>query len=113
MTGQVKTGAILRVLMVEDCEDDALCLERELTRGGYKLLVTRLNNPCAMGAALHDHVWDLVLADWNLQRFSGLFAFEMLKCHGLDIPFIIVSGTIGDEAATTLAPRTLGRTECS
>jgi len=99
MTGQEKTGAILRVLLVEDCEDDALLLERELTKGGYKPLVKRLDSPGAMSAALRDQTWDLVLADWNLPRFSALFALEMLKCNGFDLPFIIVSGTIGEEAA--------------
>jgi two-component system sensor histidine kinase UhpB len=99
MAGQEKMGASLRVLLVEDCEDDALLLARELTRGGYKPLVTRLDSPGAMSAALRDQTWDLVLADWNLPRFSALFALEMLKCNGLDLPFIIVSGTIGEEAA--------------
>ncbi len=101
MTGQEKTGAILRVLLVEDCEDDARLLERELTRGGYKPLVKRLDSPGAMSEALRDQTWDLVLADWSLPRFGALFALEMLKCNGLDPPFIIVSGTIGEEAAIT------------
>jgi two-component system sensor histidine kinase UhpB len=99
MTGQKKTGAILRVLLVEDCENDALLLERELTRGGFEPVVKRLDSPGAMSAALRDQTWDLVLADWSLPRFSALFALEMLKCNGLDLPFIIVSGTIGEEAA--------------
>jgi two-component system, NarL family, sensor histidine kinase UhpB len=101
MTNQEKTGAILRVLLVEDCEDDALLLERELTKGGYKPLVKRLDSPSAMSAALHDQTWDLVLADWNLPRFSAIFALEMLKCSGFDLPFIIVSGTMDEEAAIT------------
>jgi len=99
MTGQDETGTRLRVLLVEDCEDDALLLERELTKGWYKPLVKRLDSPGAMSAALRDQTWDLVLADWNLPRFSALFALEMLKCNGFDLPFIIVSGTIGEEAA--------------
>jgi DNA-binding response OmpR family regulator len=78
MTGQEKTGATLRVLLVEDCEDDALFIERELTKGGYKPLVTRVDSPGAMNAALRDQTWDLVLSDWNLPRFSALFAIEML-----------------------------------
>jgi len=99
MTGQKKTGTILRVLLVEDCEDDALLLEHELTRGGYKPLVKRVDSPGTMNAALHDQTWDLVLSDWSLPRFSAIFAIEMLKCNALDLPFIIVSGTIGEEAA--------------
>ncbi|MEY4705577.1 MAG: hypothetical protein RL042_1782 [Nitrospirota bacterium] len=92
---------LLRVLLIEDSEDDALLLERELTRGGYAPLVTRVDEPGAMHAALRDQTWDCVLADWNLPRFSALFALEMLKSQGLDLPFIIVSGAIGEEAATS------------
>ncbi|MEO6545391.1 MAG: PAS domain-containing protein [Nitrospiraceae bacterium] len=92
-------GTTLRVLLVEDCEDDALLLERELMKGGYTPLVKRLDSPGAMNEALRNQTWDLVLADWNLPRFSALFALEMLKSNGLDLPFIIVSGTIGEEAA--------------
>lgn len=99
MTDQEKTGAILRVLLVEDCEDDARLLERELIRGGYKPLIKRLDSPGAMNEALREQTWDLVLTDWTLPRFSALFALEMLKCNGLDLPFIIVSGTIDEEVA--------------
>lgn len=99
MTDQKKTGVNLRVLLVEDCEDDALLIERELTLGGYTPLVKRLDSPGAMNEALREQTWDLVLADWNLPQFSALFALEMLKSKGLDLPFIIVSGTIGEEAA--------------
>lgn len=99
MTGQEKTETILRVLLIEDCEDDALLLERELTRGGYKPCIARVDSPGTMNEALRNRIWDLVLADWNLPRFGALFALEMLKSKGLDLPFIIVSGTIGEEAA--------------
>ena len=99
MTAQEQTGVSLRVLLIEDCEDDALLLEREFTRGGYRPVVKRVDSPGAMHTAVRDHMWDLVLSDWNLPRFSALFALEMLKSNGLDLPFIIVSGTIGEEAA--------------
>ena len=101
LTGQKDMGTTLRVLLVEDCEDDAALIERELTRGGYKPLVNRVDSPGAMTEALREQTWDLVLADWNLPRFSALFALEMLKCNGRDLPFIIVSGVIGEEAAIT------------
>ena len=90
-------GTPLRVLLVEDCEDDATLIERELTRGGYKPLINRVDSPSAMTAALRDRTWDLVLSDWNLPQFSALFALEILKCKGLDLPFIIVSGAIDEE----------------
>lgn len=102
MTDQKKTGVILRVLLVADCEEDAQLLERELIRGGYKPLVKRLDSPGAMSAALRNQTWDLVLTDWRLPRFSALFAYEIIKCSGLDLPFIIVSATIDEEVAIGL-----------
>ena len=87
------------MLLVEDYEDDAALIERELIRGGYEPLVNRVDSPGAMTEALREQTWDLVLSDWNLPRFSAPFALEMLKCKGLDLPFIIVSGVIGKEAA--------------
>ena len=92
---------ILRVLLVEDCEDDELLLQDELTRNGYTPFVKRVDDSDAMHAALCNESWDIVLADWNLPRFSALIALEMIKRTGLDFPFIIVSGMIGEEAAIT------------
>jgi two-component system sensor histidine kinase UhpB len=103
MTDQEQTGVSLRVLLIEDCEDDALLLERELTKGGYRPVVKRVDSPGTMNTALREQAWDLVLSDWSLPRFSALFALEMLKYRGLDLPFLIVSGTIGeDEAIRTM-----------
>jgi two-component system, NarL family, sensor histidine kinase UhpB len=99
MSGQQQTPTMLRVLIIEDCEDDAVLLERELTKGGYHPAVRRVDSPGTMHTALREQTWDLVLSDWNLPRFSASFALEMMKCHGLDIPFIIVSGTIDEEVA--------------
>jgi two-component system, cell cycle sensor histidine kinase and response regulator CckA len=89
----------LRVLVIEDNEDDAALILRELQRGGYEPVARRVETPAAMHHALQQETWDVVLADWNLAQFSALFALEMLKSQGLDLPFIIVSGTIGEEAA--------------
>jgi two-component system sensor histidine kinase UhpB len=99
MMGQNNSGTNLRVLCVEDSEGDAWLLERELIKGGYNPLLKRVDSPGTMNEALRAQTWDLVLADWNLPRFTALFALEMLKCNRLDLPFIIVSGTIGEEAA--------------
>jgi len=101
MNGEGKTGTPLRVLCVEDCVDDTLLLERELLKGGYRPYLKCVDSPGTMNEALYDQVWDVVLADWNLPRFSALFALEMLKSKGLDLPFIIVSRSIGEEAAIT------------
>jgi two-component system, NarL family, sensor histidine kinase UhpB len=98
MAAENVMGMSLRVLCVEDCEDDATLIERQLSRGGYSPLVKRVDSPGAMNEALRTQGWDLVLADWNLPQFSALFALAMLKSKGLDFPFIIVSGSIGEEA---------------
>ena len=92
----------LRVLLIEDYEDDAALILRELQRGGYEPVSRRVETPAAMHYALQQETWDVVLADWTMPQFSALFALEMVRSQGVDIPFIIVSGTIGEEA-TTLA----------
>jgi PAS domain S-box-containing protein len=89
----------LRILMVEDSEDDARLLLRELCRGGYHVAFERVDTPEAMSAALDGHEWDLVLADYAMPRFSALAALALLKSRGMDLPFIIVSGSIGEETA--------------
>ncbi len=89
----------LRLLHIEDSEDDATMLARKLKQDGYDLTVIRVATPGAMQAALRNHTWDLIVADWNLPQFSALFALEQLKLLELDLPFIIVSGTIGEEMA--------------
>ncbi|AFY80588.1 PAS domain S-box/diguanylate cyclase (GGDEF) domain-containing protein [Oscillatoria acuminata PCC 6304] len=92
-------GRPLRVLMVEDSEDDALLLLRELKRGGYDLTVERVDNPESMKDALERENWELILADYALPQFSAPEALAVMQQMGLDLPFIIVSGQIGEEAA--------------
>ncbi|MCL5025759.1 MAG: HD domain-containing protein [Chloroflexi bacterium] len=89
----------LRVLIVEDSEDDALLLLRELKCGGYDPTFERVDAPAAMSEALDRQAWDIVLADFVMPRFSGLAALTLLKEKGLDLPFIIVSGKIGEDLA--------------
>ncbi|MGL5194462.1 MAG: response regulator, partial [Chroococcales cyanobacterium] len=92
-------GRSLRVLMVEDSEDDALLLLRELKRGGYDLTVERVDNPESMKDALERENWELILADYALPQFSAPEALAVMQQMGLDLPFIIVSGQIGEDAA--------------
>jgi signal transduction histidine kinase len=92
-------GEPLRVLIVEDSEDDAVLLARELRREGYEPVMERVETAEAMADALASGPWDLVLADYNLPRFGAPAAMAMLKQSGLDVPFIIVSGAIGEETA--------------
>jgi two-component system, cell cycle sensor histidine kinase and response regulator CckA len=88
----------LRVLIVEDSEDDMLLLLRELRRGGYTPDYLRVETAATMAAALEQRSWDIVIADYTLPGFSAPEALQVLqqKC---DLPFIIVSGTIGEETA--------------
>jgi PAS domain S-box-containing protein len=90
----------LRVLIVEDSEDDALLLLRELRRGGYEPIYERVDTPEAMRRALEERgPWEVVLSDWQMPRFSGTRALEMSREANSDAPFIIVSGKVGEEAA--------------
>jgi len=92
-------GNSLRVLIVEDSHDDALLEIRELERGGYKPSFERVETAEAFNAAIECKGWDLVLADYALPRFSALEALELLQAHGIELPFIVVSGTRGEETA--------------
>jgi PAS domain S-box-containing protein len=94
-----KMSKSIRVLLVEDSEDDALLLTRELQKGGYKPMVIRVDTPEAMKQALTDQPWDLVISDYIMPKFSGLNALKLLQSTGMDLPFIIVSGKIGEETA--------------
>lgn len=89
----------LRVLIVEDSENDALLLVRALRRAGYDVAHERVDTAEAMMAALARHGWDIVISDYSMPNFSGTGALELLKKSGLDIPFIFVSGTIGEDTA--------------
>lgn len=93
----------LRLLIVEDSEDDALLLERELIKNGYDLECDRVDTPEAMQRALAAKAWDIVISDFVMPRFSGLDALRTLKESGIGIPFIIVSGKIGEETAVEAA----------
>ena len=89
----------LRMLIVEDSENDLLLLLRELRRGGYVLDYVRVETAGEMQAALDRQTWDIVIADYTLPRFSAPAALQLLQQQQQDLPFIIVSGTIGEETA--------------
>ncbi len=92
----------LRLLLVEDSEDDAALLLRVLRRDGYAVTFRRVETAEALFAALADETWDLVISDYSLPQFSGPRALALFKERGLDIPFIVVSGAVGEEAAVAL-----------
>jgi PAS domain S-box-containing protein len=92
-------GIPLRVLLVEDLEDDALLLERVLRRAGYDITSERVDTAAAINAALDRQAWDIIIADYTLPEFNGLAALALVNERGLDVPFIIVSGSIGEDIA--------------
>lgn len=89
----------LHVLIVEDSEDDALLLVFELRRGDYCPVWKRVETVESMRQALHEERWDLVISDYVLPGFSGLDALRLVRNSGLDLPFLIVSGKIGEDTA--------------
>ncbi len=89
----------LRLLLVEDSENDSLLLLRELRRGGYQPTWERVETLEALKNALSQSEWDLVICDYTLPDFSGTDALHLLKEIRVDLPFLIVSGTINEEMA--------------
>lgn len=89
----------LRVLLVEDSQDDALLILRQLANAGYDTVHERVETAEGMDKALQENNWDLVLCDYQMPRFDGLSAISILKKTSKDIPLIIVSGTISPERA--------------
>ena len=89
----------LRLLIVEDSENDAFLIKRELNRGGYEVALKRVDTSATLNSALEHEPWDLIISDYNLPGFDGLAALKTVKDKGLDIPFILASGAIGEEIA--------------
>jgi PAS domain S-box-containing protein len=91
--------ALLRVLIVDDCEADALLSVHALQRAGFEVQWRRVASGEAMTAALTESSWDVVLTDYAMPRFSALAALNLLRDSGYDLPVIVVSGTLGQEVA--------------
>jgi len=92
-------GIPLNVLIIEDSENDALLILRELRRGGYDPYHKRVQTAEEMGTSLEKQSWDIVLSDYNMPNFNGIHAMKLLQEKEIDIPFILVSGLIGEETA--------------
>lgn len=92
-------GNPLRLLIVEDCEDDADLVMLCLRRSGYTPTWMRVDNPEDMASALERQDWDIIISDYVMPRFSGLAALALLREKQIDIPFIVVSGKIGEDMA--------------
>ena len=89
----------LHVLIVEDSADDAELMVRALRRTGNATTYERVDTPQALAAALAHGPWDLVIADYSMPHFSGLGALKMVRDQALDLPFIMVSGNLGEDVA--------------
>lgn len=89
----------LRLLLIEDSEKDAVLLLRQLRRGNYEITFERVDTPQALLAALKTNTWDLIICDYSMPQFSAPAALKLLQESGLDLPFIIVSATIGEDTA--------------
>jgi PAS domain S-box-containing protein len=92
-------GIPLKVLIIEDSENDTLLILRELQRGGYDPYHERVQTAEELETSLKKQVWDIVLSDYTMPHFSGIDALKCLQEKGIDIPFILVSGLIGEETA--------------
>jgi len=89
----------LRILCVEDSENDVELLLRELRKGGFVPEYARVDNEIDMRAELSGTAWDIVVSDYSLPNFDGISALNALKQCRKDVPFIIVSANIGEEIA--------------
>ncbi|MDC4206962.1 MAG: response regulator (plasmid) [Candidatus Manganitrophus sp.] len=89
----------LHVLVVEDSEDDTLLIVNELQQIGYDLSYKRVETPKAMDDALCQAGWDLIVSDYFMPRFSAPEALKLVKKAGLEIPFIIITGSVGEDIA--------------
>jgi PAS domain S-box-containing protein len=91
----------LHVLIIEDSASDAALVEQELRRGGYEVSAERVDTATTMGAALDKAGWDLIISDHRMPQFSSLAALQLYTERGCDMPFIVVSGSIGEELAAS------------
>ena len=92
----------LAILLVEDSEGDALLISRRIQRAGYDLTFKRVDTADTMLAALGERSWDVILSDYVMPNFSAPAALKVLKNSGLDLPFIVVSGAIGEDTAVAI-----------
>ncbi|MFB3813301.1 MAG: sensor histidine kinase [Terriglobales bacterium] len=89
----------LRLLHIEDCDDDSELLRVHLTRAGYDVQIERVETQAALEKALDRQAWDIIVSDYVMPTFSAPAALAIMKQRGLDLPFIILSGAIGEDTA--------------
>lgn len=92
----------LRIIIVEDNPDDAELLVLELEKANYQVFYQQVDNAKAMANAMESQAWDVIISDYSMPSFSAFAALDLFKQFNLDIPFIVVSGSIGEETAVKL-----------
>ena len=94
-------GDVLRVLIIDDSEDDAQLILRQLRKGGYEPKWKRVDTAPAMKNALDNEPWDIILCDYKMPNFSAPAALGLVRELKIDIPVIIISGAIGEDTAVS------------
>jgi two-component system, cell cycle sensor histidine kinase and response regulator CckA len=94
-------GLPIRVLIIEDSEDDALLIVRELKAGGYDVKYQRVDTLGDLSLACDSREWDLIISDYTMPSFSGTDALKFIRSKHVETPFIFISGTIGEETAVS------------
>lgn len=92
-------GTPLRLLLVEDDEDDAFLVTRHLRNSGFDLDLLQVDSAASFMGAIRERTWDVILSDYQMPGFSGFEALEILRGSEVDIPFLLVSGAIGEQIA--------------
>lgn len=93
---------VLTVLIVEDSQDDALLTVETLRRAGLAVVWERVQTAATLGDMLSTRRWDAIISDYNLPQFDAPAALAIVREQGLDVPFIVVSGMIGEQQAVAL-----------
>lgn len=91
----------IKLLALEDLEDDLFLILRNLKRNGLQIEAKRVETEIDFKEELENNDYDIIISDYSLPNFNGLQAFEVFKEYNIDIPFILVSGTIGEEIAVS------------
>ncbi len=92
----------IRVLIIDDSEDDALLIERNLKQQGYIVTFERVDTSEGLKSALHRVQWDVVLTDYSMPHFSGLSALALIRMRDINIPVIVISGVVGEDTAVNM-----------